>query len=290
MNWDNVRFFLAIARAGTLRTAARQLRVDQATASRRLAALEEGLGARLFLRTPSHYVLTSAGEALVEPAETIERSVAQMERRVMGLDEQLTGSVRVATTDSLGKRFVLPAIARMRAEHPSIDVACLISQDVANLTRRDADIAVRTVRPDAPDLILRRLATLKTGIYASRAYLLTRGTPTFGDGFIGHDLVAYQQPVTPITTCAFCGEPNGSGKVVFRTSSSVTLVEAAVAGIGVAELPCYRADTEQELVRIMPGRSSDFDVWLVVHADLHKTSRIQALICKLVYEFDSTAG
>jgi DNA-binding transcriptional LysR family regulator len=289
MNWDNARFFLAIARAGTLRGAARQLRVDQATVGRRLAALEEELGARLFLRTLSLYVLTPAGEALMEPAEAIERSVAQMERRVMGLDERLIGSVRVATTDSLGKRFVIPAIARMRAEHPGIEVVCLISQDVANLTRREADIAVRTVRPDAPDLIGRRLATLKTGIYASRAYLAARGAPALGNGFSGHDLVAYHQLVAPMTPSAFCGEPTDGGKVVFRTSSSITLVEAAAAGIGVAELPCYRADTEPDLVRIMPERSADFDVWLVAHADLYKTARIQALIGGLVGEFDQAS-
>ncbi|RUW86959.1 LysR substrate-binding domain-containing protein [Mesorhizobium sp. M7A.F.Ca.US.010.02.1.1] len=243
--------------------------------------------ARLFLRTPSLYVLTSAGEALVEPAEAIERSVAQMERRVTGLDEQLTGSVRVATTDSLGKRFVIPAIARMRSEHPGIEVVCLTSQDIANLTRREADIAIRTIRPDAPDLIVRRLASLKTGIYASRAYLAARGTPAPGNGFSDHDLVAYQHSVAPTMPFAFCGEPTGGGKVVFRTSSSITLVEAAAAGIGVAELPCYRADTESDLVRIMPERSADFDVWLVAHADLYKTARIQALIRALVGAFDS---
>jgi len=286
MNWDNARFFLEIARAGTLRGAARRMRVDQATVGRRLAALEEELGARLFLRTPSLYVLTPAGEALVEPAEAIERSVAQMERRVMGIDERLIGSVRVATTDSLGKRFVIPAIARMRAEHPGIEVVCLTSQDVASLTRREADIAIRTIRPDAPDLIVRRLATLKTGIYASRAYLAARGTPASGNGFAGHDLVEYQQPVAPTMPSALCGEPAGAGKVVFRTSSSVTLVEATAAGIGVAELPCYRADAEPELVRIMPDRSADFDVWLVAHADLYKTARIQALIRELVAAFD----
>ena len=290
MNWDNARFFLAIARAGTLRGAARQMRADQATVGRRLAALEEELKARLFLRTPSFYVLTPAGEALVEPAEAIERSVAQMERRVMRLDERLIGSVRVATTDSLGKQFVIPAIARMRAEHPGIEVACLISQDVANLTRREADIAIRTVRPNAPDLIVRRLATLKTGVYASRAYLAARGAPVLGDGFAGHDLVAYQQPVTPTTPFALCGEPTGLGSVVLRTSSTVTLVEATAAGIGVAELPCYRADAEQELVRVMPERSTDFDVWLVAHTDLYKTARIQALVCELIRVFDPDAG
>lgn len=285
MNWDNARFFLAVARAGTLRGAARQLHVDQATVGRRLASLEEELGARLFLRTPSLYVLTPAGETLVEPAEAIERSIAHMERRVMGLDERLTGSVRVATTDSLGKRFVIPAIASMLREHPGIEVSCLISQDLASLTRREADIAIRTIRQDAPDLIVRRLATLETGIYASSAYLASRGTPVPDGGFAGHDLVAYQQPVVPTKSSALCGEKAASGRVVFRTSSSVTLVEATAAGIGIAELPCYRADTEPELVRIMPNRFANFYVWLVAHADLYKTARIQALISALVEQF-----
>lgn len=285
-NWDHARFFLALVRSGTLRSAARQLNVDQATVGRRLVALEDELGARLFLRTPSLYVLTPAGEALVEPAEVIERSIVQMERRVLGLDERLTGSVRLATTDSLAKRYVLPAIASIRKQHPGIEVDCLTSQDIANLTRREADIAIRTLRPEAPDLIVRRLATLETGIYASRAYLTSRGTPVSGSDFTGHDLVVYRQKVAPTGCSALCGEPAASGRVVLRASSSVTLVDAAVAGIGVAELPCYRADAEAELVRIIPDRSADFDVWLVAHADLYKTARIQVVIDALVQQFD----
>ncbi|MBX5173365.1 LysR family transcriptional regulator [Rhizobium sp. NZLR1b] len=290
LNWDHARFFLAVTRAGTLRSAARQLNVDQATVGRRLAALEDELGARLFLRTPSLYVLTPAGEALVEPAEAIERSVAQMERRVLGLDERLTGSVRIATTDSLAKRYVLPAIAAMPSVHPGIEVVCLTSQDIANLTRREADIAIRTLRPDAPDLIVRRLATLETGIYASRAYLASHGAPVAGAEFAGHDLVVYQQKIAPTGPSALCGESAVNGRVVLRASSSVTLVDATAAGIGVAELPCYRADAETELVRIMPDRSADFDVWLVTHGDLYRTARIQVTIDALVRQFSPEAS
>lgn len=289
LNWDHARFFLAVVRAGTLRGAARQLNVDQATVGRRLSALEEELGARLFLRTPSLYVLTPAGEALVEPAETVERSIAQMERRVLGLDERLTGSVRIATTDSLAKRYVLPAIAAMRKAHPGVEVVCLTSQDIANLTRREADIAIRTLKPDAPDLIVRRLATLETGIYASHTYLASRGTPVAGAEFAGHDLITYHQKIAPTGPAALCGEGAANGRIVLRASSSVTLVDATVVGIGVAELPCYRADTETELVRIMPDRSANFDVWLVAHADLHKTARVQVTIDALARQFSQGA-
>lgn len=284
-NWDNARFFLAVARTGTLRGAAAQLLVDQATVGRRIAALEDALAARLFLRTPTMYVLTPAGEALVAPAEAMEQAALQIERRVAGLDDQLCGTIRVATTDSLGKRFVIPAIAKLRARHSGIDIVCVTSAGLANLTRREADLAIRTVRPDAPDLIVRRLGQLEAGIYASRAYLAARGEPREGEAFKDHDLVMYQQPVVPSMWDALCGEPTSRGRVVFQTSSTMMLIEATIAGLGVAELPCFRADDEPELRRVMRGRRERFDVWLVAHADLYKTARVQALIAAVAQEF-----
>ncbi|CAB3746785.1 LysR family transcriptional regulator [Burkholderia puraquae] len=285
MNWDNARYFLALARTGTLRAAAARLNVDQATVGRRIAALEDELAARLFLRTPTLYVLTTAGEALLEPAETMEHASLTIERRVMGLDDQLCGSVRIATTDTLGKRFVIPAIARLRHRHPGIDVVCVTSAEIANLTRREADLAIRTLRPESPDLIVRRLGHLETGIYASRGYLAERGEPAPGSAFDGHDLVMYQQPVVPTMWDALCGESTSRGHVMFQTSSTMMLVEAALAGLGVAELPCFRADAEPQLVRLMPQRCNYFDVWLVAHADLYKTARLQAVIEAVVDEF-----
>ncbi|WP_429363035.1 LysR family transcriptional regulator, partial [Paraburkholderia sp. GAS32] len=164
MNWDNARFFLAVARTGTLRGAAAQLDVDQATVGRRIAALEETLSTTLFLRTPALFVLTPAGEALLGAAETMEQAALSIERRIAGLDDQLAGTIRVATTDSLGKQFVVPAIARLRRAHPGIEIVCVTSAQIANLTRREADVAIRTLRPDAPDLIARKLAQLEVGI------------------------------------------------------------------------------------------------------------------------------
>ncbi|WP_206952146.1 LysR family transcriptional regulator [Trinickia acidisoli] len=285
-NWDNARFFLAVARTGTLRGAATRLGVDQATVGRRIALLEEALSARLFLRTPTMYVLTSAGEALIAPAEAMEQAVHQIERRIVGMDDQLCGTIRIATTDTLGRRFVVPAIAKLRAAHRGIDVVCVTSPDIANLTRREADIAIRTLRPESPDLIVRRLGQLESGIYASRAYLAARGEPSEGGAFEGHDLVMYQQPLVPSMWDALCGEPTQRGRVAFQTSSTMMLFEAAIAGLGVTELPCFRADSEPELVRVMRDRRDCFDVWLVAHADLYKTARIQAFIEAIAREFE----
>ena len=217
--------------------------------------------------------------------EAMEQAALTMERRVAGMDEALSGAIRVATTDSLGKKFVVPAIAKLRRVHPGIDIVCVTSADIANLTRREADLAIRTVRPDSPDLVVRRLAQLEMGIYASRAYVAARGTPREGAAFEGHDLVMYQQPVVPSMWDALCGEPTSRGRVAFQTSSTMMLFEATIAGLGVAGLPCFRADEERELVRVMPRRSEYFDVWLVAHLDLYKTARMQALIAAVAEAF-----
>lgn len=177
MNWDNARFFLAVARTGTLRGAAQRLCVDQATVGRRVAGLEEELSAKLFLRTSTALVLTPAGEALLAPAEAMEQAAHAIERRVAGIDAQLAGTIRVATTDTMAATFVLPAIAQLRQRHPGIDVVCMASKSIANLTKREADVAVRTLRPDAPDLIARRIGHMETGVYASRGYVARAASP-----------------------------------------------------------------------------------------------------------------
>lgn len=278
MNWDNAKYFLAIARAGTLRGAAQALGVDQATVGRRLASFEDELGARLFLRTPQLFVLTAAGEGLMAAAEAMEHSANAIERRIAGMDERLAGTIRIATSESLGTCFVLPALARLRQLHPDIDTVCVTSAQVANLTRREADLAVRTVRPDAPDLIARRLGQQALGLYASRAYLRERGEPREGDAFDGHDLLLYQRSMVPSMWEALCGEPIARGRVVFQTSSTTMLVRAVQAGMGIAELPTYLAKREGHVVPVMPRRRDRFDVWMVAHADLFRTARVQALV------------
>jgi DNA-binding transcriptional LysR family regulator len=286
MNWDNARFFLTVARAGTLRGAARALGVDQATVGRRVTALEAELGARLFLRTPTMFVLTDAGEALAPSAEAMERAAHVIEHRIAGLDKQLAGRIRITTTESLGARFVMPALVRLRRLHPGIDIVCTTSSQIANLTRREADLAIRTTRPNSPDLITRRLGQFERGLYASRDYLSRRGEPRKGEAFAGHDLIVYQRPIDPLMWKVMCGEPIARGRIVFQASSTNLLSDAALAGLGITVLSVYRARPETQLVRVMPQCCDRYDVWMVAHSDLYKTARVQALIALLVDEFD----
>ena len=285
VNWDNARFFLAVARTSTLRGAAQRLGVDQATVGRRIAGLEEELSAKLFLRTSTALVLTPAGEALIGPAEAMEQAAHTIERRVAGIDEQLAGTIRVATTDTMAATFVLPAIARLRQQHPGIDVVCMASKSIANLTKREADVAVRTLRPDASDLIARRIGQMETGVYASRSYVAARGEPEEGAAFAGHDLVLYPRNEVPWMWDDLCGEPITRGRVVLQSNSATALIEAVAAGMGMTELVCRRAEAYPQLVRVLPNRRSLQDVWLVTHADLHKTARVRALLDCIVEAF-----
>lgn len=288
MNWDDARVFLAVHRAGTLREAAVVLDVDQATVGRRLTALEKALGAKLFLKTSSGYVVTQIGEHSLRAAEEMERAACEFERRAHGSDDRLEGEVRVTTTDSLAMDFVVPAIRALRRKYPGIHVVLTTSVQVLNLTRRDADLAIRTVMPDNPDLVRRKLAEWEVGLFASREYLDARGAPAIGSAFDGHDLVLYQPSITSNQGLSLCGESMEQGRVVAQVSSSLMLATSIRSGIGIGELPVYMAQADESLVRIWPDRTrtAPYQVWLVSHTDLNRTARVRAVTDEIAASFD----
>jgi DNA-binding transcriptional LysR family regulator len=277
MDWDNARIFLGIYRAGTLRGAAALLQVDQATAGRRLNAMEQMLGARLFLRTPTGYVPTPAGELAFAAAERMEHAADQLQRQMQGIDDRLCGVVRLAATDTMGKHFLMVAMQRLHAVHPDIRVVLSTSTQVSNLTRREADLAVRTIRPSSPDLISRHLTRREVGLYAAKSYLKLRGEPQPDTALAGHDLVIYQRSISPSQGVALCGEAIGNARVAMEVNSGLMMIEAVRAGLGVGELPTHMADGDPLLARIWPQRAEAYDIWLVLHGDLNRTARVRAV-------------
>lgn len=288
MDWDNARTFLALYRSGTLRSAAAALDVDQATVGRRLASLETSLETRLFLRTPRGYVPTTAGELAYAAAERMEQAADQLERQMQGLDSRLSGTVRVATTDTIGRHFLMSAIARLQSQHPGIRVVLATSTQVTNLTRREADLAVRSVRPDNPDLIVRHLSRRAVGLYASHDYLQRYGEPRQGEAFAGHRLIIYTSGTLQYRLEALCGEPIRNGTVAVEVTSGLMMLEAVANGLGIGELPIHMGQVAPQLVRIWPKREENYDVWLVMHADLHRTARVRAVADVIVEAFTQT--
>ena len=291
MNWDDIRIFLAIYQSGTLRGAGRVLGVDQTTVGRRLTALEARLEAKLFLRSNAGYVLTSAGEDALVAAQAMEHIAVSFQRRTEQHDVRISGEVRVTTTDGIAADFVIPAIDRLRTSSSDLRVILSTTTKLLDLGRREADIAIRTVRPEHPDLIVRKLAQWDVGLYASKRYLDLRGMPQRGQAFQGHDLAVYQSSVTQNQGLTLGGEAIAKGNVVAELDSSLMLAIVVRSGLAIGELPSYMAENDANLVRIWPERkrAAPYEVWLVLHADLARTARVRVVVDAIVAAFKAEA-
>ena len=286
MNWDDARMLLALSRERTLRRAARVLRVDQATVGRRVAALEADLGSTLFLRTPAGYQLTASGELAAELAQQMERAALELAARLQGTDNELAGEVRISTTDSLACDFVLPALAQLQQSHPQIRVILASGSALVNLSQRETDIAIRNLRPDNPDLVLRKLASWSLGLFASDSYVQRRGEPREGEGFTGHELVVYEPYWRGNPSPTLVDEPIGQARVALAVGSNLMLRRAIASGLGVGEIPIELGERDG-LRRLWPTRArrKPYEVWLVTHQDLRHTARVRVVIEALVRAF-----
>jgi len=275
--WSDYRFFLAIARTGSLSAAARALGVDQSTVGRRLAALEHAVGARLFDRTPEGYVATADGDSVRAEVEALERGFLAVERRLAGGDARLDGIVRVATTQTFASVFLIPKLAALRARHPDLAIELVASNQPVDLARREADLAVRIgAAPKQPNLVVRRLGVARFAQYAAASYLASRGTPRSGTGLRGHDVVGYGGDLATAPLGRMLDEHAAHARVVFR-ANTIEAVHAAVAsGLGIGVLPSF-FETERRLKRVGAAALGSSPVWSVVHADLVRNARVRAV-------------
>ncbi len=290
MNWDDARFFLAVARCGTLRKAANQLQVDQATVGRRLTALENSLGSKLFIRTPKSFSLSPLGESMLADVMKMENAVQAIARKAAGGDESLCGNVRIATTDTLAEAFVIPALQDLRQRYPAITVTLLTALNIADISYHGADLAIRGARPDDDELIIKRLATIEMGLYASPHYLAQRGMPVKGEQLRGHDLLMFPRELVPRHWNNFCGEALHEPNVVLQCNSQLLLRSATHSGLGIGLLSAFLADKDPELVRLFPENKDWVDIWLVLHPDLQRAARVRAVVQALETSFSAHYG
>jgi DNA-binding transcriptional LysR family regulator len=279
-DWDDIRFFLALHRQRNLARAGVALGVDATTVSRRIGDLESRLGARLFDRTPRGVRLSDAGMRLLPRAERMENEAMAVERDVAGDDQRLDGTVRLTATEMLSTRFIAPYLGSFNRRYPGIllDVVCT-SRDL-DLSRREADIALRLSRPRQDDLVVKRLFDIELGLYGSIDYMAEHGVPDLhATSLEGHAILLFAD------TPGFRRE-NGwlearirDARVAIRCDSVSSVYSAAVAGVGLALLPCHVADAEPRLQRIgVRGAPAPRQVWQAVHRDLHGAARIRAVL------------
>lgn len=272
-DWEDIRTFLAVTRAGTLAAAGRVLGVDYTTVGRRIRALERELGITLFEHVRDRYVLTEAAEGLREAAERMEEGALALERRALGADRTLTGLLKIATTDALAQILVLPALQTLHERHPDIRIILLTGGARLDITRREADLAVRYVRPDAGGLVSRRIGRVAAAFYASRDYLARRPAPARRGSLRGHDAIGVEGGVRTWS------QPPPDARDVLRANNMSALVQAAVLGLGIGALHCWMADQRPELIRLWPDEPLEHDdVYLVLHEDVQRTGRVRAFV------------
>jgi DNA-binding transcriptional LysR family regulator len=276
-NWDDVRYFLTLHRQSTLAAAGTALKLDPTTVGRRLVKLEEGLGARLFDRTPTGYVLTEAGHRLLPRAERIEREALGVERDVAGEDQKLEGVVRLTATEMLTTRFIAPHLRRFRERYPEIQLELHCTNLDVNLARREADIALRLARPTQEDLIIKRLSFIDLGLYASLDYVDRFGLPK--DSLAGHQMILFANTRPFRRENDWIEARMDGAHLALRSDSVSAIYSAAAAGTGIALLPCLVADHDRHLVRVpLEGAPEPRQIWQAVHKDLRDSARIRAVL------------
>lgn len=275
--WDDFRLVQAVADTKSLVGAAEALGVNHSTVFRRLGALERQLGARLFERSRTGYAPTATGEEMVRLAERMAEEIATVERRITGQDLRPSGELRITTNDTLLVHLMTPILASFRRAYPEIQLDVVISNTSLNLTKRDADVALRASDRPGDTLVGRRLATIAWGIYG-RADAL--GETAFDPAHMRtHDWVGFADALSGIRPAKWLRERAGDGRVCYRVNTVLGLAEAAAAGIGLAVLPCFIGSITPGLVRLAgPLGDLDSSLWLLTHPDLRTTARVRAFM------------
>lgn len=278
MEWDDFKHFLAVARSGSLSEAARVLKTSPATVGRRIAALEERLGARLFDRGQTGYALTESGEAILLKAEDVEEAVLSVEREAFGRDLRATGKVRLATAEDIATFVIAPRLAEFHRSYPGIVLEIVASWSVVSLTRREADIAIRTVRPTQGDVVIRHAGVWNCAMYVSKEYAAKRNVKPGLNDFRDVDVISWTEEST-FRGGDWFDDHARDAQVVFAANSRHIQYAACKAGLGAAILPCLVADRDPDLVRLLPPeRVRSLDLWLVAHQDLVRTARVRAVL------------
>ena len=256
MNWDDVRYFLALCREGSVSRAGKALSVNHTTVARRIAAFEEELGTRLFDRTRDGYAIDMESHALA------------IDRAMYGQDAELKGPLKLTAPYDFANRVIVPALPTFRNKYPCIELELLTTTGLVDLAAREADIAVRLTAKPPEYLIGRKVLPLRHGIYGAQKYVASMAETA--------DIILFRSdPEVP----EWAEQHYPNAKVVLRTDNLTTMRSAVAAGFGLARMPCYEGDSEPGIRRIdVPLTPSTWGAWILSHVDLRSTARVR--VCR----------
>jgi DNA-binding transcriptional LysR family regulator len=278
-DWSLVRSFLAVLDQGSLLGAARVLQTSQPTVGRRMAELEGQLGTVLFERTGRGLVPTATALQLASAARAMEAGAMHLARTLSSVQTQTTGTVRITASVPVAVHLLPPILATLRQTLPEIQLELVSSNQVSNLLRREADIAVRMVRPDQSSLIARKIGTVSLGAYAHRTYLARRSPLLQAADLLQHELIGSDTDPAILQGFAALGYPVTREAFAFRSDDFIVQWQAVRAGLGIGFVADYMARTDADVVRVLPGllKIPALPMWLVVHREIRSSQRIRAV-------------
>jgi DNA-binding transcriptional LysR family regulator len=284
MDWDNIRVFLAVARAGHFSAAAFSLQMDNATVGRRVIALEKSLGTRLFDRKPTGSVLTTSGELLLRSAEEVESRLLHAQRDLSQKSVAVSGTVRIAAPDGFTTYFLCPRLAHLKEKYPSLTIQLVPMSRGVSLSKREADIAITIDRPIKGRVSVRRLVDYSLHFYASSDYLKKHPSPGSMEEMTQHSLVTYVQDVLIADQLNFVPEHYSPEYSRFECSTAIGQIAAVRAGAGIGVLHDYAAYGQRDLKIVLPDIVFERSYWMVTHLDLVGLSRVKAIADFIVAE------
>ena len=267
VNWDDLRIVLAVGRSGTLSGAARELRVDPTTVGRRLSMIETDLGAQLFERITTGYLPTDAGHRALEQAENIEHAAMSLRNEIEGRDQRVEGQVRLTGLDAIFDLLIIPRLPKLLAQHPGLELTISSNLDFVDLSRREADVALRSREPMHPDSVGRRLGPLAQAVYARKDLEISDAPPLIG--------LPKEQDGSEFAKVLFDHFPKGV--VVARGNSEGHLRALIKAGIGIGVLDCFAGDRDPDLRRVVEEPVWTQTAWAEIHMAMAKAPRIRAV-------------
>jgi DNA-binding transcriptional LysR family regulator len=283
IGWELYRSFLGVLRHGSLSAAARALGVAQPTVGRHVAALEKSLGLALFTRSQAGFLPTEAGQSLRRYAESLQSTVAALERAAASQGSGVSGSVRITASDVIGVEVLPPIVARLRDRHPDLVVELALTDRVQDLVRREADIAVRMMRPRQEHLVARRVGLIEVGLHAHRNYLSRRGTPKSVADLADHALVGFDETTPFIRDAGRKFNDWRREAFAVRTDNNLAQLALIRAGTGIGVCQAAIAQRDPQIVRVLPKHVALFlETWITMHQDLRASPRCRATFDALV--------
>lgn len=277
MDWDDARYFLAVARSAQMLGAAKKLGVSQALLSRRIASLEATVGARLFDRTTRGCTLTEQGSVMYQAAERIESEMLQAMARLGGTSDAVSGTVRIGAPDGFGSLFLAPRLKALHAAYPGLNIQLVPMPRSFSLSRREADLAVTIGQPEKGRLKARRLTDYTLRLYASRDYLERHGRPSSPEELAAHTRIGYVDDLLYTPELQYASEFDGNWHSDIEISTAVGQLMAVRSGAGIGILHDFMAVGEPDLEPVMPEIHARRSYWMVRHEDMHALRRIDVV-------------